>query len=112
MNLRWCTEMKKVSVFVLFGFSSICHAAQLPQVDSSVTPISVYDAHGHLLSVTDANGLVTTYAYDQAGNRRTQIDPQGRVTSWTYDSRNNLLSKSLPTGEREVYHPDVPDRDH
>lgn len=45
-----------------------------------------YDASGNLLTVTNAMGHVTTYAgYDANGRAGSMTDPNGVVTSFTYD---------------------------
>jgi RHS repeat-associated protein len=79
----------------------------------------VYDAHGHVTSFTDVNGLVTTYTYSAAGDltsttrsivtpvttsygydslgRQTSItSPDGQVTSFTYDPLDRIATVTLP----------------
>jgi len=81
-----------------------------------------YDAFGHPLTRTDANGNTTTYTYDTNGNVLTvavpvssgvtatttytynsfgevlnTTDPLGNVTSNTYDSHGNLLTVTTPS---------------
>ncbi|GEM_PF-973907 len=83
-----------------------------------------YDTSGRLLTETDRNGLVTSYAYN-GSNQLTSIigpyghvtafaysgthissltDPSGRVYSYTYDANNNLSRVSYPDGAAKLYH--------
>lgn len=78
-----------------------------------------YDASGHLISTTDANGNTITfannqaastqvitdqlgnptiYAYDAMGNITSKTDALGHVWNYTYDSRNNQLTQADPLG--------------
>jgi len=63
---------------------------------------NAYDSHGNVLTMTDSNGVVTSYQYD-VRQRPTQITvtpPQGaaRVTSYSYDNLGQLLTAITPTG--------------
>jgi RHS repeat-associated protein len=63
-----------------------------------------YDAQGHVLTQSDENNAVTTFAYDAAGNRTTIIDPRDSNTNYTsefsltlgYDKINRLIKATLP----------------
>jgi len=67
-----------------------------------------YDANGNLLSITDANGLVTTLTYSTAstpadvapaaGLLLSVNDPRGRVLSFTYNANANVATISEPDG--------------
>ncbi|MEQ6205020.1 hypothetical protein ABMC88_18440, partial [Sulfitobacter sp. HNIBRBA2951] len=51
-----------------------------------------YNADGTLASMTDPNGLVTTYAtYDGFGNPTRIVEPDGIAWSMTYDAEGQLL---------------------
>ena len=51
---------------------------------------------GHVATVTNALGQVTTYdTYDAHGQPLTITDPNGMVTTLTYDSRQRLTSRSV-----------------
>ncbi|PDV97794.1 RHS repeat-associated core domain-containing protein [Candidatus Chloroploca asiatica] len=83
--------------------------------DTNVTTQFSYDLVGNLLTLTDANGIstsfrydlldrlvreesaaaqVTTYAYDPMGNLTTLTNPRGFSTSFSYDAANRLASVS------------------
>jgi RHS repeat-associated protein len=51
-----------------------------------------YDAIGQVLTTTDPNNNVTTYAYDFAGRRTSVTDALTHVTTFVYDSAGNQLS--------------------
>ncbi|WP_230874700.1 RHS repeat-associated core domain-containing protein [Methylomonas sp. LL1] len=62
-----------------------------------VTTFTAYDANGHLLSLTDPNGLVVSFAYDPRG-RLTQKTVDGNATLYTYDRAGNLTQVTQPSG--------------
>jgi RHS repeat-associated protein len=85
---------------------------------------SQYDATGHLIQLTDANGKPTafainetgqtetvtdrlgnptTYSYDGDGNILSMADPLGNVTTYTYDSNDNKLTVTDPLGKTTTY---------
>jgi len=95
-----------------------------PMVDGQTIQASfTYNAFGQVLTATDPNGLVTTYAYhatsgellqvtrgtgtpqaattslayDAVGNVTSLTDPRGNVTTFTYDERNQLITTTAPT---------------
>ena len=51
-----------------------------------------YDAIGQVLTTTDPNNNVTTYAYDDAGRRSTVTDALSHVTTFGYDAVGNQTS--------------------
>ena len=80
----------------------------------------VYDARNLLRSVTDPDGLTTTYtydglgnrtaldspdtghtayAYDRAGNRSSQTDNRGITANYTHDALNRVVSVAYPGGD-------------
>ena len=59
---------------------------------------STYDALGRLLTSTDANGNVTTYAYDAAGDMIAKTDPLGHKTSWSYNQFGEVTSATDARG--------------
>ena len=63
-----------------------------------------YDSSGrHLVSETDALGLVTTYSnYSIDGHPRTVTDHLGNQTAYTYDIWGNLTSVSQADGSSET----------
>jgi RHS repeat-associated protein len=91
--------------------------------DGSHTEMA-YDAHGHLLWLTDAkggrkalqwdarglpvrstdcSGQSTHYAYDGFGNLQTVTDALGQTTRSTYDARGLLQALSLPDGSSQTF---------
>ncbi|HEX9774746.1 MAG TPA: FlgD immunoglobulin-like domain containing protein [Actinomycetota bacterium] len=69
------------------------------------TTLTAYDLAGHVTSVTDPKGYVTTYTYDVNGRRATEVDPRGNVaggtpaayrTTTTYDDAGRVASVSRP----------------
>ncbi|MDP3938767.1 MAG: RHS repeat-associated core domain-containing protein, partial [Deltaproteobacteria bacterium] len=87
---------------------------------SQVTAFNDYDAMGNALSVTDPNGLTTTFTYD-AGNRVRTITQVGAgvdgggqpidlVTTYVYEANGNLDYIALPRGNFINYQFDGADR--
>jgi RHS repeat-associated protein len=91
---------------------------------------SQYDATGHLIQLTDANGKPTnfainetsqtetvtdrdgnptTYTYDADGNILTETDALGKTSSYTYDPDDNKLSETNPLNETTTYTYDASD---
>jgi len=67
---------------------------------------NAYDADGHLLSVTRANGAsnaVTRMSYTATGQVRTVTDPNGNVTTNAYDADDRLQSVTDPLYRQTVY---------
>ncbi|WP_410221845.1 RHS repeat-associated core domain-containing protein [Pedobacter sp.] len=63
---------------------------------------SVYDPTGRFVSsVTDAEGLTTSYTYDLGtGNILTQTNPYGQITSFTYDIWGRPKEKTDYAGKK------------
>jgi YD repeat-containing protein len=74
-----------------------------------VTTYTAYNAHGQLLSLTDANGLTTTLAYD-ARQRLTSVDAGGETTTYTYDPSGQLTRITRPDGSYLAYSYDAAHR--
>lgn len=53
---------------------------------------NTYDAHGWLLTTTDANGNVTSNTYNTDGTIAKTMDAAGNTTTYGYDSYGNLIS--------------------
>ncbi|MGQ0698472.1 MAG: RHS repeat-associated core domain-containing protein [Panacagrimonas sp.] len=56
----------------------------------------IYGPHDELLSVTDAEGGLTSYDHDGGGRVRSITDPKGLVTSYLYDGFGNLVRENSP----------------
>ncbi|MFC1591885.1 RHS repeat-associated core domain-containing protein [Thermodesulfobacteriota bacterium] len=52
-----------------------------------------YDKHENLISVTDAEGAVTTYGYDDLGRLLQIVSPDTGTTTYDYDEAGNLIAK-------------------
>jgi len=63
-----------------------------------------YDTQaGTLMSKTDPQGGVTSYAYDANGNRTSTTNPDATTTSATYDNRGNMLTSTDALGLTTSY---------
>jgi RHS repeat-associated protein len=65
--------------------------------------IELYDAAGHLLSITDRNGFAQTLNYNTAGQLTSVVDAFGRSLSFTYDDVGRLVSIFDPLGNEYDY---------
>ncbi|MBI5756419.1 MAG: Ig-like domain-containing protein, partial [Nitrospirae bacterium] len=61
-----------------------------PGDDRVEAMVSVYDNLNRLLSRNNPDGKVISYAYYDNGNRRSLTDPEGVMTSYSYDPLNRL----------------------
>lgn len=71
---------------------------QVKQVTNAlghVTRYDEYDAHGHVLKMTDPNGLVTTLAYTPRGWLQSR-DVGGELTRFDYDNVGQLIKLTRP----------------
>jgi RHS repeat-associated protein len=58
-----------------------------------------YDTAGHLVTVTDGDGNVTTIQRDAAGNPTAIVAPFGQTTTLTLDANGNLATITDPAGK-------------
>jgi RHS repeat-associated protein len=69
---------------------------RLTQSSRGNSPLTInktsYDAIGQVLTTTDPDNNVTTYAYDDAGRRTTVTDALNHVTTFGYDNAGNQTS--------------------
>jgi RHS repeat-associated protein len=73
------------------------HGAVVTTTDAEgETTANTYDVRDRLHTSEDANNIITSYGYDKNNNLRTLTDPKNATRSWTYDQRNLKLSKSMP----------------
>lgn len=71
-----------------------------------VRTTNAYDADGHLLAVSGANGAspaVTRMSYTATGQVQTVIEANGNVTTNSYDADDRLVSVTDPLFRRTVY---------
>jgi RHS repeat-associated protein len=81
--------------------------------DASTRFTESYDPNGNLLSIADANGLVTTLTYSTVstpitvaptvGLLLTITDPRGRILSFTYNSSSEVATVTEPDGGLLTY---------
>ncbi|MDC3956956.1 RHS repeat protein [Polyangium jinanense] len=75
---------------------------ELGKVDKSVTAAGVfsrtYDAHGNVLSFTDALGATTIFERDARGREVRVTDPLGRVTTYERDADGHIVRAVDPAG--------------
>lgn len=85
-------------------------------VTSRVLKTMTYDAHGRVLTVTEATNAVTTYAYDAFGNLQSITHPPNNdaaiqpVTTFTADTLGRMLSETDANGAVSTFTWDVLDR--
>jgi YD repeat-containing protein len=79
-----------------------------PQVGLS-TSFTEYNADGFLKSMSDSNGLVTTFDHDLI-NRTTRSTVGSLTTTLTYDDKGRLRQVQGPSGESATYTYDDADR--
>jgi YD repeat-containing protein len=81
-----------------------------------VTAFSAYDANGRPGTITDANGVVTTFAYDLLGRVETitrkhpSTPALDAVTAMAYDEVGNLTQLSLPATQPLIMEYDAVNR--
>jgi YD repeat-containing protein len=100
------TDVADVTTYAYYPADAACSGGhfgcrgQLQQVTDAlghITQYTVYNAHGKLLSMTDANGLVTTLTYD-ARQRLTSVDAGGETTTYAYNPAGQLTRVTRPDG--------------
>jgi RHS repeat-associated protein len=98
------------------------YAGSDPETAGSTVQFT-YDTRDNVRTITDPDGLVTTYAfdsldnqtllsspdtgqtassYDRTGNRISQADNRGVVSTYIYDALNRLVRISYPTSSLDV----------
>ena len=79
-----------------FTFDSSGHLTSIADPSGAVTTLAY--ASGQLTSVTDSSGRALTLAYGTNGLVSSVTDPMGRVTHYAYDSSGDLTSVTDPLG--------------
>lgn len=79
--------------------SSGRHFETVDTVTKAVLYSFGYNANGNLISITDANGRITTISRDASGNATAIASPDGQVTKLTVDGNGYLNSITDPAGD-------------
>ena len=69
-----------------------------------------YDASGNLLTSTDANNTVTTYAYDKLSRLISITDALGNITRYEYDAAGNIAKIINPKKRERLFSYDALNR--
>lgn len=69
-----------------------------------------YDVDGNLTTVTDPDGVATTYEYDKANRLTAILDPLGHRVRFTYDPNGNVSTVKNELGDTWKYFYDPKDR--
>lgn len=92
-----CADLQEQAQSVSRSKTYNAHGAVLTSTDAEGNISSfVYDARDRQISSTDPNNLTTTYAFDLNSNLLSITDPKGNTRTWTYDQRNLQVSKTMP----------------
>ncbi len=75
------------------------HLRTLDALTGAVRYQFTYDSAGHLASVTDGDGKVTTIEHDGSGNPTAIVGPYGQRTALALDANGYLASITDPAGE-------------
>lgn len=72
-----------------------------------ITTFDTYDAHGHLIQLTDPNGLIASYTYDDRGRVLTIVltptSGPARTTTYAYDDLGQVFTVTSPNGTVLTY---------
>jgi len=104
------TDVSDITTFAYFECTTGGACGHLSSITDSlghVTTFNAYDAHGRVLEMTDPNGLKTNYIYDLRGRvlsvTQTPAAGIGRTTQYTYDNAGNLIQVINPDGVTLAY---------
>jgi RHS repeat-associated protein len=122
------TDVNDTTTYTYFALNHACIGCRgqvntVTNPKGHVTTYNNYDAHGKVLSMTNANGTTSTYTYDERGRVLTSTqagqttttsynmngqtasvtDPYGAVTTFIYDSAQRLNGKDQSNGEKVRY---------
>ncbi|NJN00218.1 MAG: hypothetical protein HC793_00595, partial [Aquincola sp.] len=95
------TDVSDITTYTYYTTTSAnARMGDLQQVTNALghtTQFTQYNAHGQVLSMTDANGIVSTMTYDERQRLRTQ-SVLGRTTTYNHDARGLLVQVDFPSG--------------
>ncbi|MFN4874812.1 MAG: RHS repeat-associated core domain-containing protein [Akkermansiaceae bacterium] len=92
-----CADLQEQAQNVSRSKTYNAHGAVLTSTDAEGNVSTfVYDARDRQTSSTDPNNLTTSYAFDLNSNLLSLTDPKGNTRTWTYDLRNLQMSKTIP----------------
>ncbi|WP_165795065.1 RHS repeat domain-containing protein [Solimicrobium silvestre] len=85
-----------------FAYDTYGNLSSVTNAAGQITTLSNYDLNGHVGSITDPNGLTTTYVYSPRGWLTSQ-SRGSEVTSYNYDGAGQLLSATFPNQAKLNY---------
>ena len=92
-----CADLQEQTQNVSRTKTYNAHGAVLTSTDAENNITSfVYDARDRKISSTDPNNLTTSYVFDLNSNLLSLTDPKGNARTWSYDPRNLQISKTMP----------------
>ncbi|MEM7276898.1 MAG: RHS repeat-associated core domain-containing protein [Pseudomonadota bacterium] len=104
------TDLSDVTTFEYYNCATGDECGQLFRVTNAAghqTTYNAYDSRGRLTSMTEPNGLVTSYTYDARDRLLTETKTPtvgtARTTTYTYDSHGQLLTAAFPDGLTLTY---------
>jgi RHS repeat-associated protein len=106
------TDVSDVTNFSYYACNTGYECGQVATITNAlgqVVTFNAYNAHGQPLTITDANGVVTTLAYDSR-QRLTSRTVNGEVTAFEYWPAGLLKKATLPDGSFIAYSYDAAHR--
>ncbi|WP_309381286.1 putative Ig domain-containing protein [Cerasicoccus frondis] len=86
---------EQVAMTTTYSYDSFSNPLTITDAEGNVTTFTYAPGTGDLLTQEDALGNVTTFTYDAAGNLTTMTDAEGNVTSNTYNSSGYVTSTTV-----------------
>lgn len=99
------TDVNSTTTYSYYTCTTSYQCGQLQTVTDAlgnVTTYNTYNAHGQPLTITDANGVVSTLTYDLC-ERLTSRQVGSETTSFSYWSTGLLKQVTLPDGSYVLY---------